>query len=144
MGCDFSACACRNVEKMDGMLEHDAAVNAEVRAIFPERGVERGENVAAHVGVTAEMLLDALGSAAFAAAVDGFGQRTDEQAVGQVAEIGKLGREVAVDENQLASGAGYAIGLELRGGNLEFAVDGAAERGLREGRQIGETPVFIV
>jgi hypothetical protein len=73
MGCDLGAGAGRNVEKMDGLVKYYAAVNAQVRAVFPQRRVERGKDVAAHVGIAAEMLLDTLGCAALAAAVDGLG-----------------------------------------------------------------------
>ena len=59
---------------MDRLLQHDAAMDAQICAIFPERRVQRGKYVAAHVGVAAEMLLDAFGRAAFPAAIDGLGQ----------------------------------------------------------------------
>jgi hypothetical protein len=57
-----------------------------------------------------------------------------QEAFGQVAEIGKLGREVAVDENQLAGSTGDTIGRDLRGRNREFALGCAAEGSFCEGR----------
>ncbi len=114
-----------------------------------KRRVQRGKHIAAHVGIAAQMLLDAFGSATFGrradhAAVDRAQQRTDFQTLGQVAKIGEARREVPVHEDKLAGRARNAERLDLLRRNRNAALHRALKRSLRQRREIGEPPVLVV
>ncbi len=138
-----------NIQKMDRLLDRRAAADAQIRAVFPQRRVQRGKHIAANVGIAAQVLLDALGSAAFwrcayHAAINGPLQRADLQALGQVPQLREFRRKVPVDEDQLAGRARNAKLLDLLRGNGDAALLNALERGLRQRREIGEPPVLVV
>ena len=88
---------------MHGLLDHDAAVDAHIRTVFPQRCIQRGKHIPANVGIAAQVLLDAFGSAAFASPPSACASAQTSEALGKVPQIGKLRREMAVDENQPAS-----------------------------------------
>ncbi len=143
-----------NVQKMNGLVDHGSAVDAQVCAVFPESSVQSGKDVAAHVGIAAEVLLDSVGSttdrlatvgrAAFHGLGDGPIERANFESVRQVADFRELRRKVSIDKDEPAARARHAKGFDLSGGDGNAVFGCALKRSLCQGSKICEAPILVV
>jgi hypothetical protein len=135
-------------KQVDRLVSDRAAADAQVRAVFPQRRVQRGKDVAADVGITAQVLLDAIRRAAFGrsadhAAIDGQ-QRADLQALGRLLKIGKLGAKWPLTKTNWQAAPGTRNFSICAAETVTLPLHRALKRRLRQRREIGEAPVLVV
>ena len=120
------------------LLQHLAPADVDVRAVVQECGVQGSKGVALGIEITAEM-----GFEPGCVCRELIRKAVDVDSSRQIAQRGEIAGKASIDEDQLARGAGQqVICLELFRPHIARRCE--RERGLRDGRDIGEAPVFIV
>ncbi len=131
-----------------GLLDDRAAADAQIRAVFPERRVQRGKDVAANVGIAAQVLLDAVGSATFGRAASRNARLASEQTsrpLGRLPSSESSGAKWPLTKTSWqAAPATRKASISLRGDRSVRPWPRGGNGVLRQRREIGEAPVLVV
>ena len=123
-------------DQVDRLLDRRAARHVDEDAVAMQRGVQADEGVLLELGVLAEVGVDEL-----RVALPSVRQRADDGAFRQALEVRQLGRQAAVDDDQLGA-VGVDVALDVgRGDRAGARVEG--ELGLGDGRHVGEAPLLV-
>ena len=102
-------------------------------------GIQRGKGVALDIEILTEVCFDRS-----RIGLNRISQARYFEPLGQLADLREFGREISVNEHQLAGSIRKRIRSQVRLADLVSSRAGKLERSLRNGRDVRETPVFVM
>src|SRR5450759_3357481 len=129
----------RSKQQADGLLHERASGDVYTRSVFRKGRVQRTEGITADIKVAAEVRFNRSGIAGNLR-----GETADLHPIRQFAQQRQLPRKAPVHEHQLRGNARNPVRLQFLLRRPGAAVPREPEGSLRDGRDVGEPPVFVV